>query len=88
LAILPAALAEEVDVRDQFARLTGAKRADVCDQPGVADHRLDLAADLSGHGDRGVLVRLHCSDRRRVERDLRARAGDFDDLADRRQRRR
>ena len=53
-----AALAEEVDVGDDLAAVVGAQRADVGDQPVVADDHLDLAADLARHGDRRVLVRL------------------------------
>ena len=65
LLILPrsvaAALAEEVDVGDDLAAVAGAQGADVGDQPAVADDHLDLAADLAGHGDRRVLVRLEAA---------------------------
>ena len=59
--------------------------ADVGDQPVAADGHLDLAADLAGHGDRRVLVRLNRVECGGVHADLRAGTGDFDDLADRRQ---
>ena len=52
------AFAEEVDVGDELAGVVAAQRADVGDQPAVADDHLDLAADLAGHGDRRVGVRL------------------------------
>ena len=55
---IPAAFAEEVDVGDEFAAFVAAQRADVGDQPAVADDHLDLAADLAGHRDRRVGMRL------------------------------
>ena len=72
---------------DDFDRIVGAHRADVGDQPGRADDHLDLAADLAGHGDRRVGMVGEAEQHRRVEARLRSRAGDFDDMADRRQRR-
>ena len=63
---------------DQPSGIAAFQGADVGDQPVGADHGLDLAADLPGHGDRRVLVRLQGLDRGGVEADLRSRTGDFD----------
>ena len=76
------AFAEEIDVRDEIAAVVGAQRADVGNQPGVADDHLDLASDLARHRDRRVGVRLQRPQRGSVHADLRARTGDFDNLSD------
>ena len=80
------AFAEEIDMGDDLGLGIGAHRAHVGDQPARADDHLDLAADLSGHGDRRVFVGGQRAQCRGVEADLRARAGDFEDVPDRRQR--
>src|SRR5258705_6547502 len=80
-----AALTEKVDVGDDFAALIGAHGAHVRDQPGVADDHLDLAADLTGHRDRRIGMRLKLPQVLRVHADRRARARDFEHLADRRE---
>ena len=80
-----AALAEKVDVGDDFAAVVGAKGADVGDQPVDPDDHLHLGADLAGHGDRRVLARLQGEQALGVQADLRAGAGNLDHLADRRE---
>ena len=79
------AFAEEVDVGDDPA-LGAAVLALVAhagEQPAVADADLDLAADLSGERDRGIGILHALGDALKVERDLRARARDFQHHANR-----
>ena len=76
------AFTEKVDVRHKFAGVGCTKRADVGNQPAVADAGLDLAADLAGHGDGRVGVCLQRHNRRAIEADLRTRTGDLHDMPD------
>ena len=79
------AFAQEVDLGHDPARRLGilALGADRGEQPAAPDPDLDLAADLSGQGNRGIAVVRAFVQALKIERDGRTRPGDFQHDADR-----
>ena len=78
------ALTEKVDLADDqpgFA-LVHALGADIGDQPAIAHADLDLAPDLPRHRYAGIVVIDQHLQTGGVEQHLRARSGNFHDLAD------
>ena len=84
--LLLVAFAEEIDLRrDPVAALISEfQRADIGDQPGIADPHLDLAADRAGARRRPDRYRRRGHlQRGEIEDDLARRAGDFEHRANR-----
>ena len=80
-----AAFAEEVDMGNDpaFGAAVLALVAHAGEQPGIADADLDLATDLPGQRDRGIGILHAFIDALQIERDLRARARNFQHHPDR-----
>ena len=81
--LLLLAFAKEVDVGDDGAFGTPilALIAHACQKPAIADADLDLAADLSGHGNRGVGIVRAIGEPLGIDRDLRSGASYFEQVS-------